>query len=227
MIELGMHTLDMTGMTADDCRKSLDTHGIQAVSWMAGGQHYDTEIDAHIEAAATLGCPYMCWGYAPANNAEEMEKAYPVMHKAASMIRAAGMTMIYHNHDHEFKNHQGDLIAFDWLMSHFDKELVQCELDIGWVKYGGEDIVETIRKYDNRCPILHIRDIREISTRGEFIEIGNGILDFTSILQAGGAAGTEWAIVEHTKPLAVEPVQGMRIAAETLRPVISNLNGNK
>lgn len=69
------------------------------------------------------------------------------------------------------------------------------ELDTYWVKRGGEDPVEYIRKLENRLPLLHIKDM-ESGEEQFFAEIGDGILDFPAIAQAAEASGTKWLVVE-------------------------------
>ncbi len=216
-LELSGGVLEKQGMTAKECRSSLADHGFETMSYFSGWGPLDKEIDREIDTARALGCQYIVWGWSPANDQEEMKKVLPVMHKAAGMIHSSGLQLIYHNHDHEFLTRHGDVTAFDWLLNQFHPDLLQCELDIGWVVYGGQDISATIRKHANRCPILHLRDIRDPETRGQFIEVGEGIIDLKTALQTGlEVGGSQWGIVEHTKQLEREPLEGLGIAARNL-----------
>ncbi len=217
-IEMASGTLEKSGLSAERCRASLAEHGIEAMSWFAGWGDFDKNIDEHIAKAKALGCDYMVWGWAPANDKDQMQEVLPVMAKASRMVGAAGMRLLYHNHDHEFLARHGDTIAYDWLMEQFSAEQLQCELDIGWVAYGGQDVVATIEKHAGRCPMLHMRDIEDPDTRAAFIEVGEGRLDLPAILRAGLDQGaSRWAIIEHTKQLKREPLEGLRIAAENLK----------
>jgi sugar phosphate isomerase/epimerase len=223
-VELAMGTLEQSGMSAGECRKSLDRHGLEAMSFFAGWGPFDREPEKHIDAATALGCDYMVWGWSPADDPERMQEVLPVMHKAASMVRAAGMSLLYHNHDHEFLASRGDGTAFDWLMSRFHPELLRCELDIGWVRYGGEDVVGTIEKHSGRCPILHMRDVGDPETRGAFIEVGEGVLDLEAIVKAGiQSGGSRWAIVEHGRKLPRDGFEGLGVAAENIRAAIERV----
>lgn len=224
-VEMGAGTLAKSGLDAAACRASLASHGLEAMSYFAGWGPFDTEAEQHIEAALGLGCRYMVWGWSPGEDSEQMRECLPVMHKAAGMVREAGMQLLYHNHDHEFRNRVGQEVGFDWLMAKFHPELLACELDVGWVAYGGRNVVETIRNYPRRCPILHLRDIGNPDERGAFTEIGTGSLDIPAIVTAGAATGgTEWAVVEHSKVMAHEAFAGLRIAAEHLQAAIDQLD---
>ncbi len=223
-LEVSAGALAKSGMSAEDCRKSLAGHGFEAMSWFAGWGDFDKNAEEHIANAAALGCSYMVWGWAPPQEEETMKEVLPVMHKAASMVRSAGMTLVYHNHDHEFLNMRGDQTAFDWLMDQFAPDLLQCELDVGWVGFGKQDVRATIKKHRNRCPLLHMRDIEDIDTRGAFIEVGEGILDLKSILTyAAAEANTSWAIVEHPKQMKRDGFDGMQLAAQNITDIINNI----
>lgn len=223
-VELGMGSLESAGLSATEARKRVQDRGMEVMSLFAGWGPFDTEAEKHIDCALDLGCDYMVWGWSPANDPEEMKKVLPVMHKAASMVAAAGMTLLYHNHDHEFLAARDDGTSFDWLMKQFRPDLMQCELDVGWVAYGKQDVVETIGNYRDRCPILHMRDIGDPETRGGFIEVGEGSLDLQGILQAGAETGaSKWAVVEHGKKLPREAWEGLKVAADNIKGVIDRL----
>ena len=223
-IEMSMGSIEKSGMSAEECRRNLESHGLEPMSFFASWGPFDQEAEKHIEAALGLGCDYMVWGWSPGEDNDQMAEALPVMHKAAGMVYEAGMELLYHNHDHEFKNRVGDQTGYDWLMDKFHPDLLNCELDIGWVAYGGQDVVETIEKYAGRCPILHMRDVGDPDARGAFIEIGNGSLDIPAIIRAGAeTGGTEWAVVEHSKPMEQEPFEGLRTAADNILAAIESL----
>lgn len=223
-LEMQMDTLEKSGLAADDCRRHLADHGFEAMSFFAGWGPFDADAERYIDTALTLGCSYMVWGWSPGEDSEQMREALPVMHKAAGMVREAGMRLIYHNHDHEFNNRVGDATGFNWLMDKFHPALLACELDIGWVAYGGRDVVETINAYPGRCPILHMRDIGDPATRGAFIEVGNGELDLAAILKAGEkVGGTEWAIVEHSEQMQCEVFDGLEVAARNIQTALKDI----
>lgn len=221
-VELSAGLVEKSGFSPTDCRANLAEHGLEVMSLFSGWGPFDNEPEAEIERALALGCYYMVWGWSPAAEPDRMQEVLPIMHKAASMVRAAGMTLLYHNHDHEFLGRNGDEVAFDWLMGRFSPELFQSELDIGWVHYGGFDVVETIEKYAGRCPILHIRDVGDPATRGDFVEIGSGMLDLARILETGArVGGSKWAIVEYGKKMDIEPFGALEVAAKCLRPSLA------
>ncbi|MFP4070171.1 MAG: sugar phosphate isomerase/epimerase family protein [Opitutales bacterium] len=214
----GQTLFDATEMSPAAMRRSLDAHGLECPSWFAGWGDFGDKTEQTLEIARNLGASYIVWGWAPPQDPDLMAKAEPAMHAAAEAVREAGMTLIYHNHDHEFTNDREGHCAYDWLMDRFDPTALQAELDVGWVAYGGHDIVATIRRHPDRIPILHLRDIANLDKRGDFVEVGEGMLDLPSILETGiQSGGSRWGVVEHTPPLAMDPVDGLILAAENLK----------
>ena len=84
-------------------------------------------------------------------------------------------------------------LPFDYLMENTDPELVNCELDIYWVKKGGGVPLATLKKYDGRIPVLHVKDM---TSEGDFICPGRGIIDFPSIFKEAKKQDIKHYIVE-------------------------------
>ncbi len=105
----------------------------------------------------------------------------------------AGLTYCYHNHAAEFVPYDGTN-GLEIIYNETDPRWVQAEIDVYWVKRGGADPVEYVRRYADRCPLLHLKDM--VGEDQFFAEVGEGILDFQAILKAADARKIEWYIVE-------------------------------
>ncbi|MNL38747.1 Inosose dehydratase [compost metagenome] len=124
------------------------------------------------------------------------------------------MQFLYHNHDWEFQQFDGEYIL-DILLRKTDPELVKLELDTYWTKRGGEDPVTFLSKLQNRCPLLHIKDVED-GKEAFFAEIGEGILDFKAIAQAAEQVGTQWLVVEQDESRR-NPLESLEISYRNLR----------
>lgn len=89
------------------------------------------------------------------------------------------------------------------------------ELDTYWVKHGGEEPVDYIRKYKGRVPLLHLKDMADDADRS-FAEIGEGILDIPAICAAAEDAGTQWLIVEQDV-CKKSPIESVKLSLENLK----------
>lgn len=131
-----------------------------------------------------------------------------------------GLTLLYHNHDFEFKKVDGEY-GLDILYKKVPAAYLQTELDTCWVNVGGENPSDFVRKYTGRAPVVHLKDFHmsgklpqhlyaligldddkqdnEPSTF-EFRPCGCGMQDMPAILAASVDAGAKWVIVEQDEP---------------------------
>jgi sugar phosphate isomerase/epimerase len=86
-------------------------------------------------------------------------------------------------------------MPFDYLMEHTDSKLVQCEMDIYWVKKGGADPLTMLKKYAGRIPILHVKDMAPGDAQ-DFECPGSGIIDFPSIFAEAAKQNIQHYFVE-------------------------------
>lgn len=133
----------------------------------------------------------------------------------AERLQDVGIELYYHNHHVEFAKHQGafllDIIAEN-------SPAMGLELDVHWVQRGGLDPVRTIDKYAGRTAMVHLKDYRigtlapaafELLQQGDiagfmtefknvvqFAEVGEGNLDFPSIIEHAQAGGAKYLLVE-------------------------------
>lgn len=172
-----------------------------------------------LQTYAEIGCryvviPYLTEEYRPGNDRfEEVIAGAALLGKTAKEL---GMTLLYHNHDFEFKKIDGKY-ALDVLYDTVSAELLQTELDLCWVKVGGEEPASYLRKYAGRAPIVHFKDFSgkvggkmyaligidddgEEASEFSFRPLGMGCQNIPELLSASEDAGAEWIVVEQDNP---------------------------
>lgn len=133
----------------------------------------------------------------------------------AERLEEQGIGLYYHNHHIEFAKFDGaymlDIIAEN-------SPAMGMEIDVHWVQRGGLDPVRTLAKYAGRTAMVHLKDYRigqlpesafslletgdfmgfmaEFKDVVQFAEVGEGNLDFPSIIPAARAAGARYMLVE-------------------------------
>jgi sugar phosphate isomerase/epimerase len=133
----------------------------------------------------------------------------------AERLQEHGISLYYHNHHIEFAKFNGkymlDIIADN-------SPAMGMEIDVHWVQRGGLDPVRTLEKYAGRTAMVHLKDyrigelpesafglletgdimgfMREFKDVVQFAEVGEGNLDFASIIPAAQAAGAQYLLVE-------------------------------
>lgn len=153
----------------------------------------------------------------------------------ASRLLEYGLELSYHNHHIEFAKCDGRLLL-DIMMER--APLVGLEIDVHWAHRGGLDPVTTLRRYADRVSMVHLKDYRigwmpaedqETSDRNastafmdsflgvvQFAEVGEGNLDFSTIIEQSLAIGAKYLLVEQDECYG-------RAALDCLRTSYDNL----
>lgn len=137
---------------------------------------------------------YWPWMGGPPFKLDDCKKSAEMLTELGEKAKQNRLTLCWHNHDNEFKKME-EGFPFDYLMNNTDPELVKCEMDIYWVKKGGGDPLEMLKKYEGRIPILHVKDMASGADQ-DFICPGSGIIDFAPIFKEAQKQGIEHYIVE-------------------------------
>ena len=172
-----------------------------------------------------IGCRYIAVPYLNEERrpgTEGFEKTIKDIEAVATVAKAHGIQMLYHNHDFEFRKIDGEY-GLDILYQSVPSDLLRTEIDTCWVNVAGEDPAEYVRKYSDRSPVVHLKDfvmsgkkkpeqmyeLIGIPTEKQeedeeevfgFRPVGYGVQNFPAILTASEEAGAEWVIVEQDKP---------------------------
>lgn len=122
-------------------------------------------------------------------------------------LRAYGLQFSFHNHAGELKVIDGRTV-FEWMLGAAAPRDLMAEVDVYWVKVGGQDPARTLRSYGARCPLVHLKDEKEL---------GLGPVDFESVFAAIDDVGAaEWLVVEQ-EAYNHEPLESVRLCFEQLK----------
>jgi sugar phosphate isomerase/epimerase len=187
----------MGNMTARELRLVLNDLGLTFASGHVSIPEIQARYEQILEDYVTLGAGYvgLAWVGEEWRTDAGWVKAARIMEKAAMEAQKHGITFFYHNHDFEFKKTESGKVGMDVLFGAADPALVKSELDVFWVKKGGQDPLTYINKLDGRAPLLHIKDMTADESH-TFEVVGDGIIDFDAVFKAGDAKGVDWYIVE-------------------------------
>ena len=237
----GVEFAGFYGHTADEIKVMLDEVGLVAISDHVPYAAIQKDMFAVISDHVKIGCKYIAVPYledADRPGKPGFAKVIRVIAKFGALCKAAGIQLLYHNHDFEFEKVSG-MYALDFLYEAVDEDILKTEIDCCWVKYSGVDPAEYIRKYSGRAPIVHTKDfvgqkgevqpyalIKEDGTDDgkanaaavfEFRPVGYGCQDVPSIIEAGLEAGAKAFIVEQDQWYNRTPMEAAAMSIETLK----------
>ncbi|MDE3150292.1 MAG: sugar phosphate isomerase/epimerase, partial [Acidobacteriota bacterium] len=133
-----------------------------------------------------------------------------------------GLRFGFHNHNMEFEKF-GDVTGFDVLMKYTDPALVQWQMDCYWVAQAGHDPVAMLRRYGHRIQSLHLKDRKpNVPTSvvpgpsaAHFTEVGEGTLDWTTLLRLAGKDRIPYMFVEQDQTER-PPLESLQISYTNL-----------
>jgi len=176
-------------------KKYMKGYGLKPLSSHANVQlqGLDQMIESHVET----GMDYLV---KPSINGKRRTSidAYKKVAEEFNIIgekcKKSGLRFGYHNHSFEFKKMEGQ-IPYDVLIENTDPKLVTFEMDTYWVKRGGYEPIDYIKKYPGRFELFHIKDM-EKSASNDSTEIGSGVIDFKQIFAESQMSGMKYFFLE-------------------------------
>ena len=200
---------DFVSICADSGIKITATHE-PAVQLLA-------EPQRSVERLARLGVSFTAYpspaGAVDLGDEAGVSRWLRQLDQAAVVLRAAGITLCYHNHNQEFTKLGGRLL----LDRIFAETSLAGEPDTYWIQAGGGSPLQWTEKLaaQKRLPLIHLKDFR-VTAGGEvqFAELGAGNLDFDPILAAATAGGCQSFIIEQDMTYGRDPFESV---AESFR----------
>ena len=194
------------------------------------GTHYDyqemcTDIDeAMRKHTEILHTNIMGIGGMPGparESKEELFKFIDQFNKIGDAIKPYGFKLTYHNHHFEFVKVDAHRSIMDYLYENLNPETTSFCLDTHWVQRGGGNPTTWVEKLAGRIDILHLKDMAVVREDGEIMplitEIGNGNIDFDSVIAAAVKGGVRYYCVEQdTCP--GDPMDSLKMSIDYIKP---------
>jgi sugar phosphate isomerase/epimerase len=209
------------GFSSKEVKKFLSDSGLQCSGIHESFERLESELPAVIDYSREMGNQFVICSYMPESYQKRGVDGFKEfglkLTRIGAAIKKAELQLCYHNHDFEFKKVNGAYLL-DTLFATADPALVKAEVDVYWVEHGGEDPVAHLRKYANRCPLVHMKDMTK-DDRKTYAPVGTGRLDMKGIVEAARAGGAVWFVVEQdeTDQPALEAIQ---ISLTNLRQIL-------
>ena len=192
----------MPDLPADQIRDALDKAGLHAVAAHCGIESFEQDFDGAVRFWKTVGATDVAPGGMMSDCRDTLEawlRGAKRLDAVGAQLRGAGLRLSYHNHDSEYEMFDGDpRRKIDILYESTSPNNLYAEFDTAWVQVGGADPAAYLRKYARRCPVIHVKDLAPEKRNGRvwFTPLGEGVLDWPGIFDAGREAGVEWYVYE-------------------------------
>jgi sugar phosphate isomerase/epimerase len=213
-------------MTPEEFKSALDKLELIPLSTHMGGVSLEN-ADEQIADAKAAGFKYFVLPVPPRdffafdqeNRSIKMKgdiaELTELMNILGKKCREAGLELLYHNHDFEFKKDENGIVPIQYFLENTDPELVNFQIDLYWVIKAEADPVAYMEKYPGRFKIWHVKDMDD---QGRFAPVGTGTIDFAKILEKKEVSGMEYYIVEQDRTFDdMEALEAIKISHKGLK----------
>lgn len=202
--EIGYEHVQVSGlgtMPAAEVKKLADAAGLGICATHEEAREIVEEPHKVADTLSTLGCRFTAYPFphVPLDTLDQVFALADSLSRAGEVLRSHGQLLTYHNHAIEFRKLGGKAIL-DWLYERTDPIMVHGELDTYWVQAGGGDPAGYCARLSGRLPLLQLNDYAITpQNQPSMAALGEGNLNFPTILREADAAGCEWYIVEQDR----------------------------
>ncbi len=205
------------GLNAVEMKDLLAETGLRPAGSHIALAAMEADLAGAIAFNRTIGNPWMGVPFLPneMRNPDGFRQVAATLNRLGAEIKAAGLSLYYHNHAFEFDVHDG-VRGWDILVAETDPALVGLELDCYWAVYAGEDPAALIRKSAGRFPLIHLKDMTGTGAERTWAEVGEGTIDWKPVFAASEAQGARWYIVEQDR-CARPTLESARLSVSNLK----------
>lgn len=159
------------------------------------------DTDKLMEEHALFGCKNIGLGaivpFSIIAEPDAFKKKVEELNIAGEKMQKNGFKFFYHHHHFEFFNIGGET-ALDYMIK--NAPYINFTVDTYWLQYGGVNVQEYIKKLAGRIECVHFKDYGIAYKEGKFdptfVPVGDGNIDFVSLLPTVKEAGAKYILVE-------------------------------
>jgi sugar phosphate isomerase/epimerase len=200
---------DYFGRTPAQIRELLRRNGLDSPSTHVPFESLESGWQKALDTAKAVGHKWVVIPSTPEGRRrtlDDWKRNAALFNRAAAQARSVGLRFAYHNHDVELRK-VGDTRPLDLLLAGTDPSLVDFEMDLYWVVFGGGSPLDFFNRYPKRFPLLHVKDSAG-PPNNRMVDVGKGKIDFRTILAQSDRAGTKHYYVEYDD--SPDPIASIR-----------------
>src|SRR5437899_9707742 len=161
--EIGYEVVEVAGLgprTIDQFGEELARAGLNACAVHAGLDRLTGDFDAVVEECKRWRCEYVVVPAIPESyrSADGYRRFAAEATAIAIRLREHGLRLAYHNHAFELERHDGQT-GLETIFASARSDTLQAELDTYWLQFGGVNPATWIRRFKDRVPFVHLKDM--------------------------------------------------------------------
>lgn len=185
------------GLAAERFRGLCEQNGLAICGSHNGfGDLLDGKDAETVAYFKELGCSRLIIAGTPLGSRQEVDLAVERFNRYQPVLAEAGIELMYHNHDGEFRPNADGQIPYVELQR---RTAVRFEVDVYWAYRGGVSPLYLLEQLGDRLGVIHLKD----GTLQKDAPLGRGDLPIPAIVRWAEARGVEM-VVENEPVAAVE-----------------------
>jgi len=197
------------GRSPAQIRALLKQNGLTSPSSHIGLDILEKDSVRAFADAKAIGHQWVTMPYIPEERrktVDDWNKIIDLLNQLGPQAKAAGLRLAYHNHDFEIRPVNG-VRPLDMMLDKTDPSLVDFEMDLYWVVFGGGDPIDFFNRHPKRFAMVHVKDSAG-PPDNKMVDVGKGTIDFPKIFAQSDKAGIKHYFVEHDQP--ADPIATIR-----------------
>jgi sugar phosphate isomerase/epimerase len=208
-------------VSPEEVRTWLDDLGLTCCATHRPFDRLKNNLEEEIEIHKTIGCPVIGIGMAPKEfyegDATTWREWVAVFNTIAESMDKVGLSFAFHNHAVEFES-KGGVRCMDVLIDESHPSM-QFIVDTYWVAHAGVDVNQFLLRVKGRVKVAHLKDKEVKGWDTRECPIGDGNLDWPTILSTLQQAGCEHAVVEQDHCYGEDPFSCMEKSINYLKAI--------
>ena len=162
----------------------------------------------------------------PYGEAEAVKELAARLNRAGAALKQEGVSLLYHNHNCEFRKVEKNRTAYDMLIEETDSRYVNFELDSYWPTEAGVSAIALMKCLGERMRLYHINDRGTKVTgpsmtpilKSDSMELGYGNMNLEELITQALSVNVDAVILESHKNWAEKsPVKSLQMSAAFLK----------
>jgi sugar phosphate isomerase/epimerase len=239
----GIEFLGFFNQSPEKIRHKLDELNMIALGNHVDYHHFLNNMDETIHSHQILGCEYITITGLPKEQLQGeifLQEYITNVTRIGAICRDRGITLLYHNHDHELSIQVKGHSLLEEIWDRIPQESISFEPDLGWMEIGGAEPAYFLDKYQDRCPVIHLKDYYAVDRLGignvhelngmkgkeshsyfEFRPIGYGIANIPRLMSRIKNCNPKWVVADHDLAYDRDSYYDLELSLNYIRNILA------
>lgn len=184
--------------TARRTAEVLEENGLETVAAHVGIERVESDLEAVVGICETIGCSTLViptYDRETFETVAGIEAAADRIAEAAGVLEGHGIDLRYHNHTFEFDEVEGR-VAFERFVEAAGGRF-GFEPDVGLAAHAGYAPLKLLALVAEAAPVVHLTDTVPGDDETLHADVGEGVVDLDTCVDAAVDAGTDWFVCEN------------------------------